>query len=142
MRKILTIAVREYRAMVGTKAFLISIIMMPVLMMGGLIGIELLRNAGEIKERKIAVIDHDGRFFDFIQGVAEQRNKQIDQQADDAEEDSSFLGSPNEKYLFERADVTGPAQELKLELSNRIRNQDLYAFFEIPKFNRELDIFS
>jgi ABC-type Na+ efflux pump permease subunit len=32
MRKILTIMIREYKAMVGTKAFLLSILMVPVLM--------------------------------------------------------------------------------------------------------------
>ena len=57
MRKILTIAAREYKAMVGTKAFLLSIIMMPVLMLGSIVVMELLRNSGDIKDRKIAIID-------------------------------------------------------------------------------------
>ena len=36
MHKIWTIALREYRAIVGTKAFVIAIILMPVLMFGGI----------------------------------------------------------------------------------------------------------
>ncbi|MGV2337517.1 MAG UNVERIFIED_CONTAM: hypothetical protein LVR18_26685 [Planctomycetaceae bacterium] len=35
MHKILTIAVREYQAMVATKAFLVAIALMPILMLGG-----------------------------------------------------------------------------------------------------------
>ena len=78
MKKILTIAAREYRAMVGTKAFLISIIMMPVLMLGSLLAIELLRNAGQINERKIAVIDHSGRFTEILQIESEKKNAIVD----------------------------------------------------------------
>ena len=52
--------------MVGTKAFLFSIIMMPVLMMGSLFAIELMRNAIEIHDRKIAVIDHSGEFVELL----------------------------------------------------------------------------
>ena len=79
MKKIITIAVREYRAMVGTKAFLISIIMMPVLMLGSLLAIELLRNAGQINERKIAVIDHTGKFADKLRAEADKKNALIDE---------------------------------------------------------------
>ena len=73
MRKIITIAAREYRAMVGTKAFLFSIIMMPVLMMGSLFAIELMRNAIEVHDRKIAVIDHSGKFAEILILAANQK---------------------------------------------------------------------
>ena len=79
MRKIITIAAREYRAMVGAKAFLFSIIMMPVLMMGSLLAIELMRNAGEIHDRKIAVIDHSGGFVERLIFEANQKNLSIDE---------------------------------------------------------------
>lgn len=79
MRKIITIAAREYRAMVGTKAFLFSIIMMPVLMMGSLFAIELMRNAIEVHDRKIAVIDHSGKFAEILILAANQKNLSIDQ---------------------------------------------------------------
>jgi ABC-type Na+ efflux pump permease subunit len=79
MKKIFTIAAREYRAMVGTKAFLISIIMMPVLMLGSLLAIELLRNAGQVKERKIAVIDHSGKFTAILKAKADEKNRKVDE---------------------------------------------------------------
>ncbi|HMP79639.1 MAG TPA: hypothetical protein PKD54_09330, partial [Pirellulaceae bacterium] len=57
MRKVWTIAKREYRAMVGTKAFLVSIIMMPVLMLGSLLAMSLFQRVTDIKERRIVVFD-------------------------------------------------------------------------------------
>jgi ABC-type Na+ efflux pump permease subunit len=147
MRKIFTIAVREYRAMVGTKAFLLSIIMMPVLMLGSLLAIELTRNAGQIKERKIAVIDHSGKFMEVLKEAAEKKNAQIDeaekrrkeQGAEKAPIENDFLGGARDKYLLESVDPETATDEVKIELSNRIRNQDLYAFVEIPESAGELD---
>lgn len=148
MRKILTIAIREYRAMVGTKAFMISIIMMPVLMLGSLLAIELLRNAGQIKERKIAVIDHSGKFTASLMAAADARNSLIVQaesqtnESDDGENGKSkketkggddFPGFSRDKYLIETVDATTVTDEVRVELSERIRNQDLYAFVEIPE---------
>jgi ABC-type Na+ efflux pump permease subunit len=138
MKKIITIAVREYRAMVGTKAFLVSIIMMPVLMLGSLLAIELLRNAGEIKERKIAVIDHTGKFNAALNLAAESRNQQIDDaekrkaDGEESSDEDGFPGFSREKYYFEAVDPSSKTDNTLFELSERIRNQDLYAFIEIP----------
>ena len=141
MKKIIIIAVREYRAMVGTKAFLISIIMMPVLMLGSLLAIELLRNAGQIKERKIAVIDHTGEFVVGIKAQANKKNAQIDE-AEKARNEPGYessiseddlLGTSRDKYLIEEIPASEVTDETRLQLSTRVRNQDLYAFLEIPK---------
>lgn len=127
--------------MVGTKAFLISIIMMPVLMGGGIIALQLLNNVGEIKERKIAVSDQTGQVLDEIQAAANSRNELIERafesqnkNADDAEK-ADFGGAPSfakgEKYVIEV--VEGEiGDEERIELSDRIRNQELYAFLEVP----------
>ncbi|MFK7770111.1 MAG: ABC transporter permease [Mariniblastus sp.] len=140
MRKIITIALREYRAMVGTKAFLLSIIMMPVLMMGSLVGMELLRNSGQINQRKIAVIDHTGDFAEVLKFKADQRNDQMDEAVKALAESGSegpsnddFMGFSKEKYIIETVDVETATDDLMVELSQRIRDQDLYAFVEIPK---------
>ena len=63
MRKILVIAAREYRAMVATKAFLFSILMMPLLMFGSIMASQMLRNTGKIETLKIVVIDHSNKVF-------------------------------------------------------------------------------
>lgn len=135
MKKILTIAIREYRAMVGTKAFMISIIMMPVLMLGSLLAIELLRNAGQINERKIAVIDHGGAFAESLMAAAEARNAAIEaaEEQDENDGDGEFPGFSRDKYLFETVDAETVTDAVRVQLSERIRNQDLYAFIEIPR---------
>jgi ABC-type Na+ efflux pump permease subunit len=139
MKKIITIAIREYLAMVGTKAFLISIVMMPVLMLGGLIAMKILHSAGTISERKIAVIDQVGFFYDQLESEAEKRNAflfpEVENQESDAEKDAGdrLPGFTKEKYLMERIEVDEVTNELRVELSDRIRNQDLYAFVIIPK---------
>ena len=140
MRKIITIAAREYRAIVGAKAFLFSIIMMPVLMMGSLLAIEFMRNAGEIHDRRIAVIDHSGEFIERLIQEAKRKNLSIDEglniRAEETTESdkkqNDLLGGTFDRYFLERIDPEKATNEFKSELSERIREQDLYAFVEIP----------
>lgn len=139
MRKILTIAAREYKAMVGTKAFVISIVMMPVLMLGSLIAMQLLKNTDKSRPRRIAVIDHTQTFADVLQPAADQRNQALDDLKKSEQETSkeamrrqSGLFS-QDKYLLEWIAPEELNDELRLSLSDRIRNQKLYAFIEIPK---------
>ena len=130
MRKILTIAAREYRAMVGTKAFLISISMMPILMFGGIFAMSLLQNVGEVSDRKIAVLDQSGMLFDHLKSEAEKRNELLESAS--SGDDQPFGDSARYRYLLEAIDVEEVTDELRLELSDRVRDQEMYAFVEIP----------
>lgn len=167
MRKILTIADREYRAMVGTRAFLISVTMMPLLMFGGIFAMEMLKNTGEIKDQRIVVIDHSGKFFAPLKMASDQRNRTLDSLrekiADDASHDAGPDGESGEavanapetgptdpaaagsgesadfgkftranRFLLERWDQDQVTDEQLWQLSEQVRNQDLYAFVEIP----------
>ena len=64
VHKILVIANREYRAIVGTKAFLIVITLMPVLMFGGIAVQKMLEGRVGPAEKKIVVLDGTGVLFD------------------------------------------------------------------------------
>ncbi len=125
--------------MVGTKAFMISIIMMPVLMLGSLLAIELLRNAGQVKERKIAIIDHSGKFTESLEAMAAARNAAIDAVNKKTETDGKSVEEPEipgfskDKYVIETVDAATISDDIRVQLSERIRNQDLYAFVEIPE---------
>ena len=79
MRKIFTIAAREYRAMVGTKAFIFSMMMMPLLMFGGIFAMEILSQTGEIKDQRIVVIDQTRELFAKLKLAATQYNRQVDE---------------------------------------------------------------
>jgi ABC-type Na+ efflux pump permease subunit len=134
IRKIFTIAVREYKAMVATKAFALSIIMMPLIMLGSIFVMEFLRDRAEIKTRNIAVIDHTDLFIDAIETAAKERNDQIDRdlQQDKAATQPAALGFVTEKYAIEKIETVAVDSQTLLDLSDRIRSQELYAILEIP----------
>ena len=103
MYKILVIVHFEYAAMVATKAFLFTLIMMPILMFGGIVLMPQLGKLNGSKTRKIVVADGSGKLFAAIQAAAEVRNQAIaaaekaassdkkpdDQSSDSATNDSS-----------------------------------------------------
>ncbi|MDB2687259.1 ABC transporter permease [Mariniblastus sp.] len=139
MRKIITIAVREYKAMVATKAFLLSIIVMPVIMLGSILVMSVLQSRAEIKTLRIAVIDHTGVFSSAIQAAAEKHNQRIDSQIASGQTPDlpAAMGITRERYQIESVDAqTNLSQAQRtaqlLKLSDRIRDQQLYAILEIP----------
>ncbi len=74
-RKSLVIAMREYLAAVRTKAFVVSMVFLPV-MMGGSIGVSAwLQNAQAAKERTYAVVDHTpgGRIGAYLRDKVRER---------------------------------------------------------------------
>ena len=75
MRKILIIANREYRAMVATKAFVITLVLMPILMGGGIFFQERLRQRVNLDEKRMVVLDQTGALFEAMSEAAEARNK-------------------------------------------------------------------
>lgn len=127
--------------MVATKAFVISIVMMPVLMLGGLLAMQLLRNAGTVSERRIAIVDQTGNFYDQLEAAATQRNQFLfpeqlestDNNDSEKESEKGIPGFAKEKYLLEKIESDEVTSDLQIELSQRIRNQDLYAFVVIPE---------
>lgn len=154
MHKILTIAVREYQAMVATKAFLVAIALMPVLMLGGAWLPGLLQGMETPTPRKIAVVDNTERLFNLLKQRADERNRTLEQNRNNvAETDNparataaSPKGSPDDDerarralgleeihpYLLEEIPAENFSDEQRLALSERIRSGDLYAFVEIP----------
>lgn len=137
MRKIITIAVREYKAMVATKAFLLSVIMMPVIMLGSIVVMSLLQSQAEIKTRRIAVVDHSGVFSSAIELAAEAHNQDIDALIASGQtlDLATSIALVRERYQIENvAGAASAEQRLSqlLELSDQIRSQQLYAILVIP----------
>lgn len=138
MRKILTIAAREYRAMVATKAFLISVLMMPILMFGGLAAMSLLGSIGEMKERRIMIFgsDENPGIFEALREIADQENAQkreaqTNRTAPAGLERDEFGAMPQEVYVLEQGAGTLD-DDRRAELSDQIRRGELYAFVELP----------
>lgn len=123
MRRVFTVAQMEFLALVRTKAFIIGILMMPVL-----IGVSILFQVYaarhvDTEDRKVAVIDHSGALYDTLAAAAADHNTQA----------GSGETRKGPHFLLERVEPNGRAADaLKLELSDRVRDDDLFAFVEIP----------
>lgn len=133
MKKILTIAAREYRAMVATKAFLVSILMMPILMTGGFFVTTFLNKTGGAKERKIVVWDGTGKLFDDLKTAADQANARLDDEPEDSQNSSNGGFNQKEKLFLEKAEFDEITDQDRIAISKKIENGEVYAFVEIPK---------
>ena len=74
MNKILVIAKREYSAAVRTKGFLVSLLLLPLFMGGGLLVFTLLKDKVDLSDKRIVVIDYSGLLSEHLISVAEYRN--------------------------------------------------------------------
>jgi ABC-2 type transport system permease protein len=125
MRRALCIACREYRAAVKTKGFIIGLILAPVLMGGGAIGLSLLKGRIDQSDKRIAILDRSGVVADALVFAARQRDT-----------NSTFDARTGRKlqpaYLFEQVTPheADPGRQ-RLELSDRVRSGELHAFLEI-----------
>ena len=74
MRRILWLAMREYRVSVRTKGFIIDLIVFPVFMGGSGLAIALLKDRVDTTDRKIAVVDRSGVVAEALKQAADKRN--------------------------------------------------------------------
>ena len=145
MYKLLIIAHREYAAMVATRAFLVTLVMMPVLMFGGLVIMPKLSALGGGKTERIVVADETGKLFDVLKAAAEARNAMLRSQSSkptsvdtseqikaQAEKQRDQFGGANNFYEIEAAQSATLTDQQRLALSDEIRAGKLYAFVEIP----------
>ena len=139
MFKLWVIAHREYVAMVGTKAFVFTLVMMPILMFGSLLVMPLLNRVSGGKTQKLIVSDGTGQLFANLEKAAKKRNEAI--QSVSAKPDETEKGQDNSKpsFMDQQADIwelIAAPQELtdedRLLYSEQIRNGDIYALVEIP----------
>ncbi len=146
MFKLWIIAHREYVAMVGTKAFLFTLIMMPILMFGSLLAMPLLNQVSGGKTQKIIVSDGTGRLFAIIEKAAIGRNESIQTEPTEPTKPTEPIktkkGKTNSRpsFMDQQADiwefVAAPnelSDDQRLEYSDQIRDGDIYALVEIPK---------
>ncbi len=125
MRKILTLARREYLSTIQTKGFILGLILMPIFASSGFIAQKLTEKHVDVTDKRIALIDRSGIIADSIIQAAKTRN-----------ETEVFDRKTGKKvkpaYLIETVapDDQNPEKQ-RLELSDRIRAKKLHAFVEI-----------
>jgi ABC-type Na+ efflux pump permease subunit len=125
MRKALVIARREYMAMVGSKAFLISLSVMPILMLGGAIVPNLLRDQVDVKTKKVVILDESAKLYEPLTEAVNMRN------------DTATLNAETGKQTAPRYEISrgpeGPVtDDVRFELSEQVRSGELNGFVEIP----------
>ncbi len=125
MRKTLWLARREYMTAVRTKGFIIGLVLAPVLMGGSAIGMALFKDRGDKTDQRMAVIDRSGVVAEALVEAAERRNA-------DHVYDKETGKKARPAYVLEivEPNAVDPIAQ-RLELSDRIRKGELYAFLEI-----------
>jgi len=125
MRKALLLAKREYKSAVRTKAFILGLIGAPILMGGSLIAMLIFRDLADTDDQTVAVLDHSGLVGEALVDAAESRNRLeiFDAESGDKKKSAYVI------ELIESSPSDLPQQ--RLELSDRIRRDELHAFVEI-----------
>lgn len=125
MRKILLMARRDYIESVRTKAFILGLIVAPLLFGGGFLGIAILKKQPDLRDKRIAIVDHTGAAGPLIVRSAQEKN----------EKEVYARGTHRQiapRYVFEAlAPEAGDGKRQRLALSDRVRSRDLFAFLEI-----------
>jgi ABC-2 type transport system permease protein len=125
VRKTLRLARREYLAAVRTKGFIIAIVVFPLMMGGSGIGMALLKDQVDTKDKRVAVIDRSGAVADALIAAAGERNKEIVL-------DPKTGKKVKPAYVLEAVtpDERDPNAQ-RLALSDRVRAGELHAFVDI-----------
>jgi len=139
MFKLWVIAHREYVAMVGTKAFLFTLVMMPILMFGSLLVMPVLNRVSGGKTQKLVIADGTGQLFSKLENAAKLRNEAIQSVSPKQEDAKKAKADSKPTFMDAQADIwelIAAPQELtddeRLKYSDQIRNGDIYALVEIP----------
>jgi ABC-2 type transport system permease protein len=127
LRRILLIAKRDYIASVLTRAFLIGLVLTPLLAGGGFLGFALLRVSSQGEERRVAVIDRTGKGAgEAVMKIAREINRP-----------NLPPGVPGAtklveaQYSFEAVEPESDADAQRFILSDRVRRGELNMFIDI-----------
>ena len=74
MRKTLVVAQSEFATLVRSKAFLISLILMPVVIGGSFMLVRATKDATDMKDRTFALVDYTGVIAEPLKAVANMYN--------------------------------------------------------------------
>jgi ABC-2 type transport system permease protein len=124
MRKALTIAWSEFITALSSKAFLLSIMLVPGLMAGSIFFQRTMGQRADLEPRAFAVIDHTGTIYPVLQMTATVWNSGAQRPP----------GTPPGPKFIPSLVTPGdrPIDQVRLELSQRVEKKDLFAFIEIP----------
>ncbi|MBK9126568.1 MAG: ABC transporter permease [Phycisphaerales bacterium] len=116
MDKLTRIAWREYYATVRTKAFILSVVLLPAIVVAGVYGTqyaEKLASSEKVPDRTLAVVDHTGRLYEPLAAIVDAWNQ----------------NKPNQRFLLEQV----PAEpDDTAALRQRVNQGEIYAYIILP----------
>jgi ABC-2 type transport system permease protein len=128
MYKTYVIALREYRAAVRSKAFVITLVVMPILMAGSIVVQLLLKDQVDTSDKRFAIVDRSGHFKDTLtDAAAEYNEKQVFEGAGE----SRKKVKPEFVLEFVDSEQIGDPPESTWILSERVRKKEIYGFLDI-----------
>lgn len=124
MRKILIIAVAEFESAVRSKAFIIGLLALPLLM-GLAFVVQAFGGRRDTSERQFAIVDRTGAMAGALVEAARAHNA----------DETSARGDRTGPHFVPQIVEPGSRspEDLRLELSDRVRRKELFAFVEIPQ---------
>ena len=110
-----------------SKAFLVSVVLMPIMMVGSVLLVRATKDTTDARDRTFAFIDYSGVIGEPLKAVAELYNSSspVAAEAGLVRRGARFI--PLEVKPGDR-----DPEKLRLELSDRVRKQELFAFAEFP----------
>ena len=124
MRKVLTIATSEFLTAVRAKGFWIGLLFMPVLFGSAISLQKLVDRQVDAKPRVLAVIDDTGELMEGLKAAADAWNR--------GERDMGPAVAGGPRFLVEPVVLgTRDREAIRLELSDRVRREQLFAFAEL-----------
>jgi ABC-2 type transport system permease protein len=124
MRRVLTIAQSEFVRLTRSKAFIIGILLMPVLVGAMITFMGYAQRQVDREEREFAVVDLTGDLYEPLAAAARDYN------AKPGEHGEPHTGP---RFTPRRIDLEGrDVEAVKLELSEQVRRKALFAFVVIP----------
>lgn len=115
MDKVVAVARREFLATVRTKAFILSVVMMPGLIVIGIFGgraVERMALEEQRATRRIAVVDQAGDVLPHLTWQVEAYNQE----------------RPNQRFELEPEAGQADAARIEEQLADRVRRGELYAY--------------
>src|SRR5262245_50582021 len=122
MRKVLVIAAREYKAAVRTKAFVIGLLLMPIMMGGSILVQMLVKNMRDTTDKHFVVVDRTG---------SGRLAAALERDANDYNSKTEADGKQIKPRLVIKTEEPRAEAEQRLELSERVRTGELVGFLEI-----------
>jgi ABC-2 type transport system permease protein len=129
MRKILAVAKAEYLVAIQSKAFLIGVIMTPVMLLGGIVVQALLKDHVDTNDRRCVIVDRSGLLFPFIEQANTWRTEnEIHETTADGERKQV-----RPKFIFSVHPEPADVAQIHADLSPRVESGELLGYAIIDR---------